>query len=41
MKGAPRDMSKLTREQVEAETTRFVKMHRFDESTAAWVAKGG
>lgn len=37
--GAPRDMSKLTRAQVKAETTRFLKMHRFDESTSSWVSK--
>ena len=38
--GAPRDMSKLTREQVQKETNQFLKMYRFDESKFDWVAKG-
>jgi hypothetical protein len=37
--GAPRDMSKLSREQVERETTMFLMMHRFDESTSQWISK--
>jgi hypothetical protein len=41
VEGAPRDMSKLTREQVKAETIRFLKMYRFDESTSNFVTKGG
>lgn len=34
-----RDMSKLTREQVRMETTRFLMMYRFDESRSEWVSK--
>ena len=39
VKGGPRDMSKLTREQVKAEGVAFLKTHRFDESTSTWLAK--
>lgn len=35
----PRDMSQLTREQVEMETARFVMMHRFDEYQNKWVSR--
>jgi hypothetical protein len=38
VQGAPRDMSKLPREQVKAETERFLKMHRFDAQTMSWTA---
>jgi hypothetical protein len=31
-------MSKLPREQVKAETERFLKMHRFDAQTMSWTA---
>ena len=37
--GAPRDMSKLTREQVNMETVRFLMMYRFDEAKSEWVSK--
>lgn len=36
---APRDMSQLTRDQVEMETARFVMMYRFDENQGAWVSR--
>jgi hypothetical protein len=32
-------MSKMNRAQVKAETIRFLKTHRFDESTSSWVGK--
>lgn len=37
--GAPRDMSKLTREEVRVETIRFLMTHQWDESSGAWVSK--
>jgi hypothetical protein len=37
--GAPRDMSSLTREQVNMETLRFLMMYRFDEGRSEWVSK--
>lgn len=37
--GAPRDMSKLTREQVNLETVRFLMMYRFDEAKSEWISK--
>lgn len=37
--GAARDMSKLTREQVNMETIRFLMMYRFDEAKSEWVSK--
>ncbi len=36
---APRDMSTLTREQVNMETVRFLMMYRFDESRSEWVSR--
>ena len=36
---APRDMSKLTRAQVQAETTRFLKMYRYDEGNNNYVLR--
>jgi hypothetical protein len=36
---APRDMSKLSREQVNMETLRFLMMYRFEELTGQWVSK--
>lgn len=36
---APRDMSKLTREEVRIETIRFLMTHQWDESTGAWMSK--
>lgn len=36
---APRDMSALTREQVNMETLRFLMMYRYDESRGDWVSK--
>lgn len=35
----PRDMSKLTRDQVQMETVRFLMMHRYNEATNQWVSK--
>ena len=37
--GAPREMSMLTREQVNMETIRFLMMYRFDESRSEWVSR--
>ena len=37
---APRDMSTLSREQVNMETQRFLMMYRYDEQRAEWVARG-
>jgi hypothetical protein len=37
--GTPREMSKLTREQVNMETVRFLMMYRFDESRSEWVSR--
>jgi len=37
--GTPREMSKLTREQVNMETIRFLMMYRFDESRSEWVSR--
>jgi len=39
VKGAPRDMSKLTRAQVKMETERYLKMYRFDEPTSTFVLR--
>ena len=36
---APRDMSTLTREQVNMETLRFLMMYRYDEQRNEWVSK--
>jgi hypothetical protein len=36
---APRDMSMLTREQVNMETLRFLMMYRYDEQRNEWVSK--
>lgn len=36
---APRDMSTLTREQVNMETLRFLMMYRYDEQRNKWVSK--
>jgi len=36
---APRDMSTLTREEVNRETLRFLMMYRYDESRNDWVSK--
>lgn len=36
---APREMSTLTREQVNMETLRFLMMYRYDESRNEWVSK--
>ncbi|MFM9915437.1 MAG: hypothetical protein ACKVOX_06490, partial [Rhizobacter sp.] len=36
---APRDMSKLTREQVRVETMRFLMTHHWDESNSEWISK--
>jgi hypothetical protein len=36
---APRDMSTLTREQVNMETLRFLMMYRYDEQRTEWVGK--
>lgn len=36
---APREMSTLTRDQVNMETLRFLMTHRFDESRNDWVSK--
>jgi len=35
----PRDMSKLSREQVNMETLRFLMMYRFEELSGQWVSK--
>jgi hypothetical protein len=37
--GTPREMSKLTREQVNMETIRFLMMYRFDESRSEWISR--
>jgi len=37
--GAARDMSKLTREQVNMETVRFLMTYRFDEAKSEWISK--
>lgn len=37
--GTPRDMSKLTREEVRVETIRFLMTHQWDESAGTWVSK--
>jgi hypothetical protein len=37
---APRDMSTLTREQVNMETLRFLMMYRYDEQRSEWIARG-
>jgi hypothetical protein len=36
---APREMSALTREQVNMETLRFLMMYRYDEQRNEWVSK--
>lgn len=36
---APREMSTLTREQVNMETLRFLMMYRYDEQRNEWVSK--
>lgn len=36
---APRDMSTLTREQVNMETLRFLMMYRYDESRNEWISR--
>ncbi|HEY9109254.1 MAG TPA: hypothetical protein VIN58_21445 [Roseateles sp.] len=36
---AARDMSTLTREQVNMETVRFLMMYRYDESRSEWVSR--
>lgn len=36
---APRDMSTLTRDQVNMETLRFLMTHRYDEQRNEWVSK--
>ena len=36
---APRDMSTLSREQVNMETLRFLMMYRYDEQRNEWVGK--
>jgi len=36
---APRDMSSLTREQVNMETLRFLMMYRYDEQRNEWISK--
>jgi hypothetical protein len=38
-KGAPRDVSKLTRAQVRGETRQFYRAHKWDEVKSRWVAK--
>ena len=35
----PRDMSTLTREQVNMETLRFLMMYRYDEQRNEWISK--
>lgn len=35
----PRDMSKMTSQQVRNETQRFTRTHRFDELSGTWVEK--
>lgn len=35
----PREMSKLTREQVRVETIRFLMTHEWNDSTSTWVSK--
>lgn len=37
--GKPRNMSSLTREQVQRETTMFFMTHRYDENSSKWVNK--
>jgi hypothetical protein len=37
--GKPRNMSSLTREQIQRETTMFLMMYRFDENGSKWVSK--
>jgi hypothetical protein len=39
LKAAPRDMSKMSREQVRVETAQFARTHRWDETTDVWVTK--
>ncbi|KQW51901.1 MULTISPECIES: hypothetical protein [unclassified Roseateles] len=36
---APRNMSMLTREQVNMETLRFLMMYRYDESRNEWISR--
>lgn len=36
---APRDMSTLTREQINMETQRFLMMYRYDESRNEWISR--
>jgi hypothetical protein len=36
---APREMSTLTREQVNMETQRFLMMYRYDESRNEWISR--
>jgi hypothetical protein len=36
---APREMSTLTREQVNMETLRFLMMYRYDEQRNEWISK--
>jgi hypothetical protein len=37
---APREMSTLTRDQVNMETQRFLMMYRYDESRNEWISRG-
>lgn len=37
--GKPRNMSSLSREQVQREATMFLMMYRFDENSSKWVSK--
>lgn len=37
--GTPRDMTKLTREEVRIETIRFLMTHQWDESASTWISK--
>jgi hypothetical protein len=39
--GKPRNMSSLSREQVQREATMFLMMYRFDENSSKWVSKLG
>lgn len=39
--GKPRNMSSLTREQVQRESAMFLMMYRFDDSSSKWVSKRG
>jgi hypothetical protein len=39
VKGTPRDVSKMTRAQVRAETKQFYRTHDWDEVSSTWVEK--